>query len=169
MLDPAARGVATGLIWLAIAERDHANTAWLKEIVAAGGWPTIAKVGVTASHLAWLLVQHADDDPVFQLDMLRLMEPLAARGEVAKRDYAFLYDRVMLKLADRQRYGSQMGCTGGQYAPQPLEDAANVDRLRAAMGMGTIAQNMARMRKEYGPCPVDAAPAPPVPTRPASR
>ena len=168
-LDPAARGVAAGLIWLAIAERDHANTAWLKATVADRGWPTVAKVGATASHLAWLLVQHADDDPIFQLDMLRLMEPFAARAEVARRDYAYLYDRVMLKLAGKQRYGSQMECVGGRYAPQPLEDAANVDRLRATMGLGTMADDAAQIAKEYGPCPVEPMVPPAVPTPPLRR
>lgn len=157
-LDTAARGIAAGRIWLAIAEHDHANTAWLKAIVAGQGWPTITRVGERASHLAWLLVQHADDDPVFQLDMLRLMAPLAVRGEVAKKDYAYLYDRVMLKLAGKQRYGSQMTCAGGRNVPQPLEDAADVDRLRRTMGMGTVAENAARMEKLYGPCPADLIP-----------
>lgn len=160
-LDPAARGVAEGLIWLAISERDHGNTAWLKTTIATQGWPTIAKVGEPASHMAWLLVQHADDDPVFQLDMLRLMEPLAARGEVAKKDYAYLYDRVMLKLAGKQRYGSQMTCAGGRHAPLPLEDAANVDAIRRGMELGTIAENTARMDEAYGPCPPEPVGAKP--------
>ena len=157
-LDPAALGVAEGLIWLAIGERDHANTAWLKAMVAAQGWPTIARVGERASHMAWLLVQHADDDPVFQLDMLRLMEPLAANGGVATKDYAYLYDRVMLKLTGKQRYGSQFTCSGGRNVPQPLEEAVDVDRLRRGVGMDSIAQNTARIDKAYGPCPPDVIP-----------
>lgn len=163
-LDIAARGIAAGMIWQAIAERDHANAAWLKAWVEAHGWPTIERVGPTASHVAWLLVQHADDDPVFQFDMLRLMEPLAARGAVAKKDYAALYDRVMLKLVGKQRYGSQMTCLGGRNVPRSLEDEANVDRLRRSMGMGTIAENVARMVIAYGPCPDDAVPVKVVPS-----
>lgn len=154
-LDPSARGVAEGLIWLAIAERDHANTAWLKREVAAHGWPTIAMVGKTASDNAWLLVQHADDDPIFQYDMLRLMEQLAAHGAIAKRNYALLYDRVMLKLAGKQRYASQMTCKGGRHVPLPLEDEARVDERRREMAMETMAENTARIDKMYGPCPAD--------------
>ena len=161
LLDPAARGVAEGLIWLAISERDHANTAWLKATVAAQGWPTIARVGKRASHMAWLLVQHADDDPVFQFDMLRLMEPLTQRGEVAKNDYAYLYDRVMLKLSGKQRYGSQFTCAGGRNVPQPLENAVDVDSLRRSMGMDTIAEYATAMDKTYGPCPPDVIPPSP--------
>lgn len=151
-LDPAAQGVAMGLIWLAIGQRDHANTAWLKATVAARGWPTIGSVGKEAAHNAWLLVQHADDDPVVQLDMLRLMEPLAARGEVAPRDYAYLYDRVMLKLAGTQRYGSQVTCTGGHWTPSPLENPAKVEALRRAAGLEPLADNLARIERRYGAC-----------------
>ncbi len=151
-LDPAAQGVALGLIWLAIAQRDHANTAWLKATVAAQGWPTIGTVGKDASHSAWLLVQHADDDPVFQLDMLKLMEPLAARGEVASKDYAYLYDRVMLKLVGKQRYGTQFTCRDEQWAPDPLEDAAKVNALRRAAGLEPLTDNLARIKRSYGTC-----------------
>ena len=161
-LDPAALGIVRGRIWLAISERDAANTAWLKTIVATRGWPTITAVGKDPAHMAWLLVQHADDDPVFQLEALRRMEPLAVRGEVAKKDYAYLYDRVMLKLAGKQRYGSQFTCTQGLHTPLPLEDPAHVDALRRGMGMDSVADNVARMTKVYGPCPADpvgAAPA----------
>lgn len=168
-LDPATKQVAATLLWQAIGERDHANTAWLKTLVARGGWPTIGKVGKTAANDAWLLVQHADDDPVFQLDMLRLMEPLADRGEVAKKDYAYLYDRVMLKLSGKQRYGSQMVCTGGQYTPQPLEDEAHVDSQRQAMTMGTLADYEAAMVKALGPCPPEPLPAAVIPPSPARR
>jgi hypothetical protein len=35
------------------------------------------------------------------------MEPLVAQGEVTKQNYAYLYDRIMLKLAGKQRYATQ--------------------------------------------------------------
>jgi hypothetical protein len=102
----------------AMTARDHANTEWLKGIVAERGWPTISQVGEEAAFNAWLLVQHADHDPLFQLRSLRLMEPLVAQGEVTKQNYAYLYDRIMLKLAGKQRYATQVMCRdGGEAAP----------------------------------------------------
>src|SRR3546814_4825245 len=84
------------------------------------GWPTISAVGEKASHAAWLLAQHADDDPALQVRALRLMEPLAKAGEASKSNYAYLYDLVMLKLAGKQRYATQFGgCETGQ-AIRPL-------------------------------------------------
>ena len=157
-LDPTTRGIATGLIWRRIGERDHANTAWLKALVATQGWPKVSTVGAPASHMAWLIVQHADDDPSFQLDILRLIEPLALHGEVAAKDYAYLYDRVMLKLTGKQRYGSQMTCLGGKHVPLPLEDASHLDSLRDAMSMGKIAAYTARIDQVYGSCPAETTP-----------
>ncbi|MEL6737966.1 MAG: DUF6624 domain-containing protein, partial [Pseudomonadota bacterium] len=100
---------------------DHANTLWLKGRVERDGWPKISQVGEKAADMAWLLVQHADADPAFQLKALRLMEPLVAEGEVSKSNYAYLYDRIMLKLAGKQRYATQVTCKDGDRIPRPLE------------------------------------------------
>lgn len=154
-LTERARAIAVRLLWLGIRERDHANTAWLEELVAHQGWPRRSVVGARAAQRAWLLAQHADDAPVFQLRVLRLMAPLVARHEVTAADYGLLYDRVMLKLRGVQRYGTQMTCTGGAWAPRPLEDADKVAGYRAQAGMPTMAENLARIRAEYGACPAE--------------
>src|SRR5262249_16508425 len=78
----------------------------------------------------WLLVQHADQDPVLQFRTLKLMEPVIAKGEASAKMYGYLYDRVMLKLAGKQRFGTQMHCEGGKMAPLPLEDPAKLDPFR---------------------------------------
>ncbi|MBA4764557.1 MAG: hypothetical protein H2048_03630 [Erythrobacter sp.] len=109
---------------------DHANTQWLKSVVEKHGWPTVSTVGEEASRKAWLLVQHADQDPVFQFDVLQMMQPLMEDGEVSSRNYAYLYDRVMLKITGKQRYATQMWCHEGRMEPQTLEDAAAVAALR---------------------------------------
>lgn len=118
-----------------------------------GGWPKISTVGEEASRSAWLLVQHADADPPFQLRALRLMEPLVASGEVSKSDYAYLYDRVMLKIAGKQRYGTQATCRGGNRVPQPLESESSVDSRRAEVGLPPISEYLALMQNQFGNCP----------------
>lgn len=127
------RPIFTALLSGEIMRVDHANTQWLKSIVAKHGWPTVSMVGEKASRKAWLLAQHADQDPIFQLDVLRMMEPLVEQEEVSPRDYAYLYDRVMLKLTGTQRYATQMWCKDGKMQPQPLEDEAAVAAQRAKM------------------------------------
>lgn len=145
--------VLRSLIYEAMSRSDNANTEWLKAYVAENGWPTISKVGPKAAQNAWLVAQHADLDPVFQARALRLMEPLAAQGEVSKRNYAYLYDRIMLKLTGKQRYGSQWAaCENGKRPLRPLEDEAGVAELRRSMDLETIEENLRGMDQLYGPC-----------------
>jgi hypothetical protein len=151
-LTPLGAAIFQSRISEAAAAYDHDNTEWLKAYIADHGWPTISEVGEEASGTAWLLVQHADADPLFQLHALELMEPLVAQGEVSKQNYAYLYDRVMLKLTGKQRYASQMTCVDGKYQPLPLEDEAGVEHLRSQMGMGTLAEYAAQMRQMTGGC-----------------
>lgn len=149
------RGILVSEFAIAMASRDHANTEWLKGIVAAKGWPRRSVVGENAAKTAWLLTQHADADPAFQVRVLRLIEPLVAAGEVDGKDYAYLYDRVMLKVAGTQRYATQLICQGGLQVPMQLENEREVDSRRRELGMDTLAEYKAWALRELGPCPND--------------
>ncbi len=151
-LTPMGKAIAQSMIGRAMARRDHENTEWLKGIVAEHGWPKISEVGKEAAGKAWLLVQHADADPLFQLQALRLMEPLIASGEVSQQNYAYLYDRVMLKMAGKQRYGTQGMCVDGRFRPQALEDEGKLDELRAQVGLDPEAKYLSGMDEMYGRC-----------------
>jgi hypothetical protein len=157
-LTTAGKAILMSHLAAAAAVRDRTNTEWLKDIVEREGWPMISKVGAPASQQAWLLVQHADADPAFQLKVLRLMEPLTRSGEVSKRNYAYLYDRVMLKLTGKQRFATQAMCKLGKRVPRPLEDDGAVGRERAAMELEPLAEYMASMQELYGDCPPGAGP-----------
>jgi hypothetical protein len=151
-LPPVARAIVLARLETAYLAQTERDAGWLKAAVARDGWPTESTYGQSAPFQAWLLAQHADHDPLFQLEVLRLMEPLAERGEVSKSNLAFLHDRIMLKLTGKQRYGTQYHCVDGQRRPQPLEDELAVDRLRREAGMGTLAENMASGDTLFGPC-----------------
>jgi hypothetical protein len=156
-LSPDVKAIVVARLAAATMQRDHANTEWLKAIVAKQGWPRISVVGERAAGAAWLLVQHADADPAFQLRVLRLMKPLIAINEVSKKDYAYLYDRVMLKLTGKQLYATQMrACANGRRQPQPLDDPPNVDARRKAMGLDSLADYEEQMTKLLGPCPAES-------------
>lgn len=142
-----------GLLAAAVTNADHRNTIRLKAMVNTSGWPGKTRVGERASGNAWLLVQHADADPAFQLKALRLMEPLVTKGEVSKRNYAYLYDRVMLKVAGKQRYATQMWCQTGERGAQPLETESDIDARRAAMDLEPFAEYLASSNKVLPPCP----------------
>jgi hypothetical protein len=142
---------------IANAVEDHSNTDWLKTLIVEKGRPKRSEVGGDAAERVWLLVQHADADPAFQLKALRLMEPLVSDGEVSRSSYAYLYDRVMLKVSGKQRYATQLDCSNGKRVAQPLEDEAAVDRLRAEVGLNPLASYFKDMDKIYGPCPTSSS------------
>jgi hypothetical protein len=131
-------------IWREIARRDNENTNWLKKKLAEEGWPKRSTVGPDAARAAWLIAQHADRDPAFQMQALRFMEPLVASKEVSPKDYAFLYDRVLGELRGRQRYGTQMICTSGKFVPQPIEDPANLDKRRREVGLSGMREQLSK-------------------------
>jgi hypothetical protein len=139
-MSEGARGVLATLAMGELARVDFENTQWLKAHVAAKGWPKYSEVGEKAANAAWLLAQHADHDPAFQLQALRLMEPLLATREVSAGDYAYLYDRITLKLTGKQRYATQFWCSEGKMQPRPLEQPDQVDELRAAMQLPPLAE-----------------------------
>lgn len=117
---------------------DIRNTARMKEIVRQIGWPTISKVGAHASHMAWLLVQHADR--AFQKDCLDLLKAQPA-GEVDPQNVAYLEDRVRMGEGRPQVFGTQFYTdANGHSGPWPIEDAEHVDARRAAVGLNTFTE-----------------------------
>lgn len=125
---------------------DRRNTADLKQLLRVHSWFTISEFGASADSNAWLLVQHADDDPGFQKQILQVLEPLALKGETRPSNFAYLFDRVALSYGDparktAQRYGTQGRCTGpGTWQEFPVEDPAALDQRRQAVGLMPIAE-----------------------------
>ncbi|MGE7206961.1 DUF6624 domain-containing protein [Sphingomonas sp. NPDC019816] len=146
------RAVILSRISIIAAVEDHRNGEWLKSLIAEKGWPKQSEVGEAGAAAAWLLAQHADADPALQLRVLRAMEPLLATGEVAKDNYAYLYDRIMLKITGKQRYGTQAMCAEGKRTAQPLEDSGSVDLRRAEVGLPPLANYIAMMDAHSGSC-----------------
>ena len=125
---------------------DKSHTKRLKEIIAQYGWPTYDLVGKPASVGAWLIVQHADRDPLFQMKCLPLLKDAAEHGQSDLVNYAFLYDRVQIAKGDKQLYATQSttnnGITKGNF--QPIEDEANVQNRRAEMGFDLHVESYAK-------------------------
>ena len=82
------------------------------------------------------------------------MEPLVAKGEVSKRNYAYLYDRVMLKLVGKQKFGTQFGgCENGIRKLRPLEDEKQLDEYRSSHDLEPMKDYRLDMDEAAGPCP----------------
>jgi hypothetical protein len=128
---------------------DKDNTKFMKDIIKKTGWPKISDVGQKAANMAWLLVQHADLDPAFQKKCLKLIEALP-KGEIDKRDVAYLVDRVLVAENKPQLYGTQFKGAGKDLAVSKVKDRPNLDKRRKKMGLSTFAEYENIMIKNYG-------------------
>lgn len=118
---------------------DRDNTDRMKEIVKRFGWPGKSLVGKDGANAAWILVQHADHDRPFQKRCLGLLHPAVKNGEATGEQLAYLTDRVRIGENKKQVYGTQFRFVDGKLQPYPIEDEANVDRRRKAVGLSTLA------------------------------
>ena len=127
---------------------DEFNTAELENMLSGRGWFRDDLDGEGAAFRAWLIAQHADRNPDFQIRALDLIgDDLNAPG-VSKSNYAYLYDRVQMRFKDgddltkrTQKYGTQGRCTGpGTWEAFPMEAPDDIDKLRAEVGLGSLAE-----------------------------
>jgi hypothetical protein len=129
---------------------DSRHLGRLKEIVDEHGWPGKSLVGEDGANAAWLLVQHATQDPDFMKRCRGLMEWAVKRGEASSTDYAYLVDRVRLQDGKGQLYGTQfIQDSKGRLVLQPLKDPEEVDKRRRKMGLGPLAEYEAQLRQFY--------------------
>lgn len=130
----------------AVGTVDAANLPRLKSIVGQFGFPSLAMVGREGVQAAWLLTQHADDDPEFQKHVLALIES-AATDDVRPGDVAMLSDRIRIHEGKPQRFGSNFDLRTMQ--PTPIEDPEHVDERRAKAHLMPMVDYACEMHQVY--------------------
>jgi hypothetical protein len=118
---------------------DAGNTRWLGELLTMRGWPGRTLVGAEGAQAAWLLAQHADQDPALQRVFLDALRSAVAEGEASPAHLAYLEDRVRVHAGQPQLYGTQFTVTGGEPGPFPIEDPQRLDERRAEAGLEPFA------------------------------
>jgi hypothetical protein len=132
-------------------EIDSRNTERLKEIVRRHGWPRPRLVGRDGADAAFLILQHSPD-LAFQKRMLPLVRRAYRAGELQAWDYALLQDRVLVREGKPQVYGMSVDrWEGREPVLHPIEDEANVDRRRAAIGLPPLSEYLEFMKRLYFP------------------
>jgi hypothetical protein len=164
-------------VWAKQKAIDAENGRHLDAIIAEFGWPGISVFGEKASRAALLILQHSDF--AFQKKYLELARAAAKKGELRASQLALVEDRVRLREVGKQIYGSQMNRNAsGEWEPQPIEDEANVDQLRATVGLmpmrayleAIVELNGGRISPKWAKKPEAAAVAnPPAPTGAATK
>lgn len=119
---------------------DADNTKYLRALVTDLGWIDAKRFGKQTASNAFLIVQHSGDLRLMQAALPEIEKDMKA-GVGDPQDYALLYDRLKLKLGERQRYGSQIGQDkDGNPVVLPLEDKAKVEEFRKAIGLFPLSE-----------------------------
>lgn len=129
---------------------DLSAKTYLESLLKEYDWIDTKRFGKKISAHAWIIAQHADDDPEFQKKVLDRMTPYLKSGGVSKKNYAYLWDRVAVNTGGLQRYGTQptWECKDdGTMDLKPMEDPDNVDTRREEMGMNTVEDGLIGMEK----------------------
>lgn len=137
-LAPDQRKAASSALGAAMAEVDKENQAALLAVIPQEGWFAESKVGKDASTAAFLIVQHADLD--VQRRFLPVLERFAVAGEASPGNYALMYDRVALREGRPQRFGTQLTCQNGRWAPAAIEAPEQLEARRATMKLPTMSE-----------------------------
>jgi hypothetical protein len=154
---------ATGELYRGYAPRieevHRRNARELLALVEAHGWPGKSLAGEDGMHAAWLVLQHAVGEPAVQRGCLPVLRDAAARGEATPAQVAYLEDRIAYFERRPQRFGTQFDWDErGMMSPWTIEDPANVDALRASVGLPPLAERIAEVRRHaQGSVPPDYA------------
>ena len=152
----APGGAAAKAIYKRAYAVDGDNLRWLKAQVHTSGFPTVEQVGEQGMSAAFLLVQHADRDPAFQMQVLQTLQHRGAGKGIKASEQALLTDRVLRAQHKPQRYGTQFGADlahPGEVVMAPVDDPAQLDDRRAAVGLMPISDYRCVMQVVYGTPP----------------
>lgn len=145
----------TSADWALQESIDEKNMARLADIIKKYGWPGVRFAGAAGAQNAFLVLQHADSDS--QHTYLPLLREAVGRNDAVASDLALLEDRVRMSDGLPQLYGSQFRPNSSPMEFWPIEDEANVDKRRAAIGLEPLADYAKRFGIEYRPKPLNSA------------
>lgn len=125
------------IVDLNINQSDLKNLNQAKDIIRQYGWLKKSQIGQDGQNNLWLIVQHADQDVLFQQKTLSAMGKLLGTKEINMDNYAFLYDRVQCNLNYKQLFGTQVVWkqNGGASEFRPIIDEHRVDQRRKDLGL----------------------------------
>jgi len=120
-----------------MAEADRRTAGPLRAIFDRYGVPTFDMVGLQAAKDFLVMVQHQPAE--FRRAVLPKLKANVEAGQAEPGVYAMVYDRTQRDLGRNQLYGEQFECTTGKALTEaPIDDEANVNARRAAMGLMRI-------------------------------
>lgn len=124
------------------------NAKTLNEIIDSIGYPTIDKVGKAANQAAWLVIQHAIEQPHFMKKCAKLLENTIS-DKAIQRNLAYLTDRIAVFEGKPQLYGTQFDWNeNGELSPQLFDDLIKVNQRRKSIGLNTLEEQTVIIRQQ---------------------
>jgi hypothetical protein len=114
-------------------------------------WPGRRLVGDDGARAAWIVAQHAIEDPGLQRRCLEMLEIAVDCGDADPVHYAYLLDRVRMADGKDQLYGSQfvLAGDGDDLEPWPIDDPEAVDQRRRRLGLPPLTEHASTMRARW--------------------
>ena len=134
---------AEAQVYQEIYEKNHVvNEQRITTLLDSHGWPSKDIIGERGNLTISNVLQHSSND--IRIKYLPLMREAVARGDLHPRFLVRAEDRIATEQGKLQLYGGQM-----KYYPEtksfnvwPVYDPANIDKRRAAIGLGPIAEHL---------------------------
>jgi hypothetical protein len=135
---------------------DADNTSFMRSVLAECGWPKQSVVGEEAATAAWLLTQHADMDPQYQVLAAQQMKHAVLAKEASPQRLALLVDRNRRLTDQPQVYGMQF-FTGSDNIIRfyDIVTPGQLDARRAEIGLISFYCHALQIAQENGNAPIE--------------
>ncbi|GGA13580.1 DUF6624 domain-containing protein [Dyella caseinilytica] len=134
---------------------DADNTAYMRRVLARCGWPKKSVVGPEAAKAAWLLTQHADMDPQYQVLAAQQMKYAVLAKEAEPWDLAVLVDRNRRLNDQPQVYGMQFFSNAdGVIEFYDIVTPSQLDHRRKVIGLPPFFCWATRVSKDNKDAPI---------------
>ena len=119
---------------------DRENQVWFLPILRQCGWPETDAVGESAAQAAWLIAQHSDMDPSFQVMAAEKMKKAVMAGQAKGVLLALLVDRNRRMQNQPQVYGMQYNIVNHERIVfLPVHEPETLDARRKEIGLEPFA------------------------------
>ncbi|MBN8678312.1 MAG: hypothetical protein J0M29_08810 [Chitinophagales bacterium] len=126
----------------------RSNFPAIEKIFRQFGFPGYALAGRKTSEQYFLLVQHSDFNPEFQLKVLKSMKKEVLKQNASGQNFAFLTDRVEINFGRPQIYGTQV-IMGRNTQIKPCVDPNKLNERRHSIGLPTIEEYLEKCNEVF--------------------
>ncbi|WP_130736032.1 DUF6624 domain-containing protein [Flavobacterium sp. J27] len=124
------------------------NAKALAVIIEKIGYPTVDKVGKEANEAAWLIIQHAIEQPKFMKKCAQLLEIAVNENNASPINLAYLIDRIAVFEDRPQLYGTQFDWDeNGELSPNLFYHWDKVNERRISIGLNTLEEQTEIIRQ----------------------